>query len=209
MICPTTAGLQPIYYLRDSKAVFMKTIKWIVGILVALVLLGYFVGMPYLREQTKKISPERTSTYVQNGFDLKVTYSSPSKKDRKIFGGLVPYEKVWRTGANEPTTFSTATDIKVGGQNLQKGSYSLWSIPGPNQWTVIVNSEIPDWGVTLSSMGRKTTRNPEKDVLQITVPVIHTEQLQEDLKIEFVSQEELLYLQLAWDDVQVRTPLNQ
>ena len=149
----------------------MKTLKWIVGILVALLVLGYFVGLPYLREQTKKQSPERIATYEEDGLTLKVTYCSPSKKGREIFGGLVPYGAVWRTGANEPTTFHTVTDLIVEGQALPAGDYSLWTIPGPQQWTVIFNRKIPDWGVTLSSLGRKTTRDPGADVLQVKVPV--------------------------------------
>ncbi len=190
----------------------MKLLKWIVGILAALFLLGYFVGLPYLREQTKKHSPQQTATYAQNGLDLQVTYCSPSKKGREIFGGLVPYGQVWRTGANEPTTFHTGTDLKVEGQTLPAGDYSLWTIPGPKEWTVIFNREIPDWGVTLSSLGRKTTRDPKADVLQVTVPVLRAADgppgFYENFVIEYVSQGKQLFLKLAWDTTQVLVPLN-
>ena len=98
----------------------MKTLKWIGGILIVLVLLFYFVGVPILREQTKKNSPEKTAHYEQDGLTLSVTFSSPSKKGRTIFGGLVPYGKVWRTGANEPTRFYTSTNLSVGGANLDR-----------------------------------------------------------------------------------------
>lgn len=186
----------------------MKTIKWIGLVLVALFLLGYFVGLPYLREQTKKQSPEKTAVFQEGGLDLQVSYCSPSKKGREIFGGLVPYGKVWRTGANEPTTLSTTTDLMLGGQILPAGKYSLWTIPGPEQWTIIFNSEIPDWGVTLSSMGRKTTRNPETDALQIIVPVNKGSEIQEHFQIDFRNAQDLLYLRLVWDDTQILVPLN-
>ena len=187
----------------------MKTLRWILIILLGLLALGYFVGIPYLREQTKKHSPEVAAGYQQNGLDLQVTYSSPSKKNREIFGALVPYGQVWRTGANEPTTFRTGSNIEFGGQQIGEGLYSLWTIPGPKQWTVILNREVPDWGVTLSSLGKETTRNPEADVLQVVVPVIPPQQLQERLEIAFVEDQGQLYMQLAWDDVRIRTPINR
>lgn len=190
----------------------MKWLKWTGGILLILVLLGYFVGMPYLREQTKKLSPERTATYNEDGMQLRVSYCSPSKKGREIFGGLVPYGEVWRTGANEPTTFHTGTDLTIMGKALPAGDYSIWTIPGPEEWTVIFNGEIPDWGVTLSSLGRRTTRKPEADVLQVTVPVARPVAgkagVQEDFLIEFEKMEDTLYLRLAWDTTRVLVRIN-
>lgn len=190
----------------------MKALKWIVGILAALLLLGYFVGLPYLREQTKKQSPERIATFEEDGLTLKVTYCSPSKKGREIFGGLVPYGAVWRTGANEPTTFHSVTDLVVEGQALPAGDYSLWTIPGPQQWTVIFNREIPDWGVTLSSLGKKTTRDPQADVLQVKVPVVPPveggAEFHENFLIDFTTRGEGLFLRFAWDTTQVLVRLN-
>ena len=202
-------GLDPIYYLRDLKRKFMKTLRWVAIILLGLLILGYFFGIPYMREQTKKNSPEMTALYQQDGLDLEVHYCSPSKKNREILGALVPYGEVWRTGANEPTTFQTATDIEIGGQKLNKGLYSVWTIPGPEQWTVIFNRDVPDWGVTLSSLGRKTTRNPESDVIQVVVPADRTQEIRENFQIQFISPQGRLYLQMAWDNIQVSTPINQ
>ena len=188
----------------------MKTLKWIGGILIALVLLFYFVGVPILREQTKKNSPEKTAHYEQDGLTLSVTFSSPSKKGRTIFGGLVPYGKVWRTGANEPTRFYTSTNLSVGGANLPAGTYSLWTVPGETQWTVIFNREVADWGVTLISGGKETTRNPESDVIQINVPPESMAEVVENFDISFVSADSdgALFLQFAWDTTRVRVPLN-
>lgn len=186
----------------------MKILKWVLIIVAALLLLFFFVGMPYLREQTKKHSPEQTSAYTMNGFDVSVKYSSPFKKDRVIFGELVPYDVVWRTGANEPTVFETKSDIKVVDKALPSGKYSLWTKPGQKSWTIMLNKEIPDWGVTLSSGGRETTRDPEQDILQVVVPVEELQESVESFTIDF-EDEDQLHLRLYWDKTQVKVPLNK
>jgi hypothetical protein len=186
----------------------MKVIKWIAIVIAVFGLLFYFVGMPYLREQTKKNSPQKSAAYTQNGFDLKVDYSSPFKKGRVIFGELVPYNKVWRTGANEPTTFTTGTDIAVIDKKLAAGTYSVWTEPKPESWSVIFNSEVPDWGVTLSSGGQETTRNPEKDVIRVEVPVSVMPSPLESFTIGFEEDMGQVYLSFSWDTTKVRVPLN-
>lgn len=187
----------------------MKAIKWILGILVVLVLLGVFVGMPYARKQTKKHSPERTSVYQEQGLDMAVAYCSPSKKGREIFGVLVPYDKVWRTGANEPTTFATKSDIYFGGEALKEGTYSVWTIPGESSWQVILNDDIPDWGVTLSSGGRETSRTPENDVLTVSVPVEEMDRTEEMFTIDFEDTATGLHLAFSWDRTKISVPINQ
>ena len=186
----------------------MKILKWIIGILVVLALLFYFVAMPFLREQTKKNSPETTTVYQENGYDLLVNYSSPYKKGRVIFGELVPYDKVWRTGANEPTRFETKTDIKIQDQVLPAGNYSLWTIPGKTKWKVIFNSEIPDWGATLSSGGTEATRNPETDVLLVEAEVIDMTNSQESFTITF-ADDYGLFLTFIWDKTKVQLPISK
>ena len=160
-----------------------------------------------MREQTKKHSPERAATYASDGLDLSVKYSSPFKKGRVIFGELVPYDQVWRTGANEPTTFATSTDIRIIDKPLVAGKYSLWTKPGKNSWIVMFNSEIPDWGVTLSSGGAKTTRNPETDVVVVEVPVEMLRNSEESFTIDFEKGDQL-YLSLSWENTMVKVPIN-
>ncbi|MCK5442336.1 MAG: DUF2911 domain-containing protein [Maribacter sp.] len=186
----------------------MKKRKKILLVLVALIALVIFVGMPYMQEQTKKHSPEITNTYAKNGMDLSVNFSSPSKKDRVIFGELVPYDLVWRTGANEPTTFTTASNIKIINKNLPSGTYSFWTKPGREVWEVIFNSEIPDWGVTILSGGSETTRNQETDVISIEVPSEQISAMQEKLHIDFEDGDQL-YLTLSWDQTKIKVPINK
>ncbi|MEX0289699.1 MAG: DUF2911 domain-containing protein [Flavobacteriaceae bacterium] len=186
----------------------MKKWKWILAILAVIVLLIAFVGMPYMREQTKKHSPQKTSTFKEMGMDLSVSYSSPFKKGRVIFGELVPYDIVWRTGANEPTTFSSATDIKVKGQELAAGTYSLWTKPNKTSWTVIFNNEVPDWGVTITSGGRETTRDPDTDALKIEVPVSSLSQPEESFTIDFEKSDKA-YMVLFWDTTKISVPISK
>ncbi len=186
----------------------MKILKWLVIVIGVLALLFYFVAMPYLREQTKKHSPQKTATYTEGSYDLSVSYSSPFKKGRVIFGELVPYNVVWRTGANEPTTFTTGSDIAITDKELPAGTYSLWTIPRAESWTIMFNSEIPDWGVTLSSGGQETTRNADKDVLQVEVPVTSLASAVESFQIGFEEEDGQLYLALYWDTTKVRAPIN-
>ncbi|SRR6056297_867160 len=186
----------------------MKFLKRLVIFLLVIGSLFYFFGLPYLRVQTKKNSPEKTTSYVLKGADLKVSYSSPAKKGRTIFGELVPYNKVWRTGANEPTTFTNSESIKIIDKDLEPGTYSLWTIPNKNSWKVIFNGEVPDWGVTLSSGGAKTTRDADQDVLEVEIPVRELTTPVENFTIAF-EEDTQLYLNLSWDMVKIRIPINK
>ncbi|RPJ43931.1 MAG: DUF2911 domain-containing protein [Candidatus Latescibacterota bacterium] len=78
--------------------------------------------------------------------DVTITYSRPGVKGRVIWGGLVPYDKVWRTGANEATSIAFSTDVKVNGHPLKAGTYSLHTIPTTDEWTVIFNTKADLWG---------------------------------------------------------------
>jgi len=94
----------------------------------------------------EKKSPAATATGIIVGSTITVNYSQPSVRERKIWGDLVPYNKVWRTGANEATTFETTKDIKVEGVLLPAGKYALFTIPGENEWTIIFNKTASQWG---------------------------------------------------------------
>ena len=78
--------------------------------------------------------------------DIELSYGRPSMKGRKIFGGLVPYGEVWRTGANTATKITFSTDVKLGGAAVPAGSYALYTIPGADEWTVILNKVTGQWG---------------------------------------------------------------
>ncbi|MBS1979270.1 MAG: DUF2911 domain-containing protein [Bacteroidetes bacterium] len=94
---------------------------------------------------------------------VKIVYGQPQKRGRLIFGGLVPFGQVWRTGANEATELTATRDIRINGFDLKAGTYTLFTIPGPDQWTIIVNSELGQWG--------SYNHNPKLDILRFDVPV--------------------------------------
>jgi hypothetical protein len=92
---------------------------------------------------------------------LAIRYSSPGVKGRQIWGALVPYEQVWRTGANEATTFTASTDVMVEGKPLPAGTYALFTIPRADRWTVVFNKRGEQWGAF--------DRAAEEDALQVDV----------------------------------------
>ena len=111
-------------------------------------------------------SPAATASGKVGEANITIKYSSPSVKGRQIWGGLVPYNKVWRTGANLATVLETDKDIKIEGKALPAGKYSVYAIPGEKEWIIIINSQTGQWGVTKAG---ETTEDPAKDVLRVTV----------------------------------------
>ncbi|MDC7999296.1 DUF2911 domain-containing protein [Gilvibacter sediminis] len=184
--------------MGKSKGILMR----ILGGVLLLIALFYFVIGPIMRSQTKKYSPEQTITFNQGNLHVDVFYCSPAKKGRDIFGGLVPYGEVWRTGANEATTFEADEDIRINGQTLPAGKYSLWTIPNEDKWTIIFNSKMYGWGVKF--LNAKASRNPNYDVLVTEVPISKSITAMEQFTINFTENgPNSMVMILAWDDVVV------
>jgi hypothetical protein len=121
-----------------------------------------------------------------------VTYSRPNVKDRKIFGGLVPFGTVWRTGANTATEIIFSEDVKLEGHNVPAGTYSLFTIPDKDQWTIILNKAVKDWGAY--------SYKPENDLLRFTVKPAHLNDKHETFAIQFAnSTTSSADLQIVWD----------
>jgi hypothetical protein len=95
----------------------------------------------------KASPPASTTCDLGGGKTIKTDYSSPRMKGRKIYGGLVPYGEVWRTGANEATTFVASSDVQVGGKTVPAGSYTLFTVPNADKWTLIVSKKTGEWGI--------------------------------------------------------------
>ena len=133
-----------------------------------LLLAGVFMSSTTWAQADKSTrpSPPATATGKVHGATITIDYSTPSVKGRKIWGELVPYDKVWRAGANEATIFETDKNIMVGGKTLAKGKYSLYALPGEKEWTIIFNSATGQWGINRDGT---TTEDPAKDVLRVTV----------------------------------------
>lgn len=170
----------------------------LIGIAVLIVLL--FGAFSYLQYQTKQASPEATISTTVDGVSVDIFYNRPSKRERVIFGELVPYGETWRTGANEATTFTTDGPLTISGQTLPAGEYTLWTVPGPEMWEVIWNSKDYRWGVNFDS---KASRQPEYDVVKVTVPAQFQPQVTEMFTIEIQGNN----LILAWDQTRVSVPI--
>ncbi|MBV1923941.1 MAG: DUF2911 domain-containing protein [Flavobacteriaceae bacterium] len=182
-----------------------KLTKWllrILGVIIGIVLLFNFVIGPIIKSQTKKHSPEQHITHTQNDLEVKAFYCSPAKKDRKIFGELVPYNEVWRTGANEASTFTTNKDLNVNGELLKAGTYSLWTIPNEKSWKIIFNSEMYGWGVKFTD--QSPSRDPKHDALIAEANVSKSLTTTENFSISFLeTSPEIFIMTIAWDDVAV------
>lgn len=113
----------------------------------------------FAQETKKPASPPATATGKIKDANITIAYNSPSVKDRKIWGDLVPYDKVWRAGANEATTFETDKDVMVQGKKLPKGKYSFFLIPKESGiWTAVFNKESKQWGAYKYQEGQDALR---------------------------------------------------
>jgi len=108
--------------------------------------------------QQPLLSPRDSVELSLNGMKVSVNYGRPSIRGRKIMGGLVPYDKWWRTGANEATAFVTQADLVLGGETIPKGAYTLYTMPSAKQWKLIINKQTGQWG---------TVYNPELDLVRV------------------------------------------
>lgn len=128
----------------------------------------------------------------------RVLYSRPQKRDREVFGKLVPFGEVWRTGANEATEITLYRDMMVGNKTIKAGTYSLFTIPQENEWTVILNKDTNVWGAY--------DYHVEKDEVRITVPVRQASTSIESLSMAFQPIDDGAKLQIGWDDRYVEIP---
>ena len=125
--------------------------------------------------------------------EVSLTYGRPSVRDREIFGGLVPFNRVWRTGANEATAITFSGDVLVEGEHVEEGTYSLYTIPGQDSWTIIINDKL-SWG---------TQYDQDEDVLRIDVDAEESHFL-EQMMIYFENiSEESGDLIIHWADTKV------
>lgn len=182
-------------FVREIKPLskMNKIVK--IVLIIAAVLAVAFVG---LKTFTKSKSPAETAKFDQNGLTVQVDYCRPYKKGREIFGKLLPYGEVWRTGANEATIFDVKQDIKVGDKTLKAGKYTLWTIPNADKWTIILNSETGQWG---------TNYDEKKDVLRVDVPVGKSVEMMEQFKIDFAAATTGAEMVLRWDNTEVKVPI--
>jgi hypothetical protein len=142
----------------------------------------------------KPLSPHETSS----GQNISVRYGRPYKKGRVIFGGLEPYGKVYRCGADSATTVTFDKDAIFGGKPVKAGTYTFFVIPNEQSWTIILNSQLGQWGAF------DYDKYKDKDVLHLDVPVKKLDNPVEQLTISLPASA----MTIEWDDVQVSVPVS-
>lgn len=128
---------------------------------------------------------------------VEVAYSRPLKKGRVVFGELVPYGQVWRTGANEATQITLKKDCTFAGKPVKKGTYTLFTIPEKDKWTIILNTQLKQWGAF------SYEKYKDKDILVATVPARKTKEVVEKFTIDVTDKS----VNMAWENTSVSIPV--
>jgi len=141
------------------------------------------------------LSPPAKAAVQLDGKQVTITYNSPSMRGRKIFGGLVPYDKVWRTGANPATTLKTDVDLKIGIVDIPAGTYTLYTLPSEGTWKLIINKQTGQWG---------TVYNQDKDLARVDMQKARLSNPQEMMSISFEETHgNMTTLHIRWDKTDV------
>jgi hypothetical protein len=138
--------------------------------------------------------PAQAQCKFSDGKTITVDYSSPRAKGRKIFGGLVPYGEVWRTGANDATTLVTNASLTAEGKDVPAGSYTIFTIPAQDKWTLIVNKHTGEWGIPYKYQSEELARVPMQ-ASSTSSPV-------ENFTIAFNQGGSNCTLQISWENTQ-------
>lgn len=141
-------------------------------------------------------SPAATVSQRVGLTEIKINYNRPGAKGRTVFGGLVPYDQVWRTGANTATKISFSTSVKLNGTEVPAGDYELFTIPGVNEWTVIIHRNLSQWG--------SYSYDPKNDVARIKARPVTLTSPVETLDLSFNDlRDESATLAISWENVRV------
>lgn len=170
-------------------------------ILLLIVLINLFAHSTHAQEALKpRPSPLAVITMRYKDAYVKINYSQPHKRGREVFGNLVPYGKVWRTGANEATEMTLTHNIQINGNLLKAGTYSIFTIPDKEKWTIIINSDIGLWG--------SYNYNQKLDVMRFEVPVqTMQDTVYEPFTLQFDQRNDVADLLIMWDRIKVSIPI--
>lgn len=150
----------------------------------------YPSGYPVLKIQYKVTEP----------LVARVIFSRPQKNGRTIFGELLEYGKVWRLGANEATEIEFFQNVKIGSTKIKKGRYTMYCIPYPEKWTLIINKEVDTWGAF--------KYDESKDIVRTDVPVQNQAEILEAFVMAFDKTPAGAALIIAWDNFKVNLPIS-
>jgi len=154
------------------------------------------------QDKSKRPSPPaQAQCKFSDGKTINVDYSSPRMKGRKIFGELVPYGEVWRTGANEATTFVSNASLTVEGKDIPAGSYTIFTLPAQDSWTLIISKHTGEWGIPYKYQSEELARVPMK--------VSPTQGPVENFTISFDQSGGACTMQLSWENTQASASFSE
>jgi hypothetical protein len=162
----------------------------VTGVLVTAALIASGVA---LARQEKRASPHETVSATVDGAKISITYGRPYMKGRKVAGGLIPYDKVWRTGADEATTLVTDKGLMFGGTHVEPGTYTLYTHASEKAWQLAINKQTGQWG---------TEYNPAQDLGRVPLTVNKTPAPVEQFTIAIADTPAGGELRLTWDTTQ-------
>jgi hypothetical protein len=171
----------------------MRSKYFAVGVFTLVLVLTAFMGAH--QDKSARPSPPGTAQVNLKGKKITIDYGRPSMKGRKIIGELVPYGKVWRTGANEATTLTTEADLNIGGTNVPAGKYTLYTLPSEGTWKLIINKQTGQWG---------TVYEESQDLARVDLKKSSLSQPVEQLTISFDKKNDSTAdLVLQWETTQL------
>jgi hypothetical protein len=176
----------------------MKKLIFISFILVQSLLIS---AQEKVQIRTATASPASSLEQEVGSAKIKIAYSRPLVRGRKIFGDLVPFDKLWRTGASDCTVITTSEDIAFGNSILKAGSYSIFSIPSMNEWTIIVNTD--------TTLHGESGYDEKKDVMRFKVPTEKSPYFYETFTIDLndINSKGEAYLKIFWENTMVKIPM--
>jgi Protein of unknown function (DUF2911) len=173
-----------------------KQIVFLTSLLLA------FTVLASCQDKGKRSSPAaQAQCKFSDGKTVTIDYSSPRAKGRKVFGELVPYGEVWRTGANEATTFVTDANLSIGGTDVPAGSYTIFTIPNPNTWTLIINKKTGEWGIPY--------KYKEDELGRVGMKVSPTSSPVENFTIAFDQKGNSCTLTMSWENTQASVDISE
>jgi len=180
----------------------MKKSALLLAVLFFAVAISAPAQMSMAQDKSKRPSPPANAECkFSDGKTVKIDYSSPRAKGRKIYGGLVPYGQVWRSGANEATTFVTDSPVVVGGQTVPAGSYTLFTVPEADKWTLVLSKKTGEWGTDYPG--------PGEDLARVPMTVSKTASQVENFTISFDQSGSKCTLHLDWENTRASVDITK
>jgi Protein of unknown function (DUF2911) len=160
-----------------------------------------FATVSFAQKKPPASPPASASCKFADGHSIKVDYSSPRAKGRKIYGGLVPYGEVWRTGANEATSFVTDANLSIDGKEIPAGKYTMFTVPNADKWTLIINKKTGEWGIPY--------KYESDELARLDMSVSKTDAPVENFTISFHEMGSGCHMYLDWENTRATVEISE